>query len=104
MIYQKKKHIKENSNECPIALIGNKSDLDSERKVPIENGEKYAKDNNTIFFEASAKTGTNIEESILALGEIIIKNEMFMKDRERAKSEYVVSKSTTKNKSKKKCC
>ena len=98
------KHIKENSNECPIVLIGNKSDLDSERKVPIENGEKYAKDNNTIFFEASAKTGTNIEESILALGEIIIKNEMFMKDRERAKSEYVVSKSTTKNKSKKKCC
>ena len=26
-------HIKENSNNCPLILIGNKSDLDNERKI-----------------------------------------------------------------------
>jgi len=38
-----------------IGLAGNKLDLSSNRKVLTEEGEKFARDNNFIFFETSAK-------------------------------------------------
>ena len=98
------KQIKENSNGIPIILIGNKSDLDSERQVEREKGEKFAKDNNMAFFEASAKSGNNVEESFLCLGEIIIKDEKFFDNNLKSKTEYVVSKDTSNIKTQKKCC
>ena len=97
-------HIKENSNGSPIVLIGNKSDLDSDREVNKEEGEKYAKENKMTFFEASAKSGANVEESFLHLGEIIIKDDKFIENREKSKTEYVVSKNTSNKDNKKKCC
>ena len=97
-------HIKENSNGSPIVLIGNKSDLDSDREVNKEEGEKYAKENKMTFFEASAKSGANVEESFLHLGEIIIKDDKFSENREKSKTEYVVSKNTSNKDNKKKCC
>jgi Ras-related protein Rab-2A len=45
-----------------IMLIGNKSDLDQRRQVSTEEGERFAKDNNLIFMETSAKTAFNVEE------------------------------------------
>jgi hypothetical protein len=36
--------------------------LDSDRKVSIEEGVLFAKNNGMDFIEASAKTGHNIEE------------------------------------------
>lgn len=44
-----------------IALVGNKLDLDEQRAVPTEVGEKYAHDEGLLFFETSAKTPTNIQ-------------------------------------------
>jgi small GTP-binding protein len=96
-------HIKENSSGSPVILIGNKSDLEKERKVSKENGETFAKSHNLLFFEASAKNGTNVNESFLKLGEIIIKDEKFIENRDKNKTEYVISKNTSK-KTKKKCC
>ena len=90
--------------EDPIVLIGNKSDLDSDREVNKEEGEKYAKENKMTFFEASAKSGANVEESFLHLGEIIIKDDKFIENREKSKTEYVVSKNTSNKDNKKKCC
>ena len=101
-------NIKENSNECPLILIGNKSDLIKERKISKEQGENFAKKNNIIFLEASAKNGFNVEKSFLKLGEIICnKNENALDKMN--KTEYVISKNTTlikskKNKDKKNCC
>ena len=43
-----------------ILLIGNKSDLESEREVKYEDGKQFAEANNLIFFETSAKTGDNV--------------------------------------------
>ena len=43
-------------------LIGAKSDLDSERKVEKEEGEKIASKYGMEFMEVSAKTGSNVEE------------------------------------------
>jgi GTPase SAR1 family protein len=45
-----------------IMLIGNKCDLDARRQVSTEEGERFAKENNLIFLETSAKTAFNVEE------------------------------------------
>ena len=53
--------IKTNAKECiKMILFGNKCDIIDERKVPKEDGEEYAKNNNIKFFEVSAKEGTNV--------------------------------------------
>ncbi|KAL0233816.1 hypothetical protein PCE1_002322 [Barthelona sp. PCE] len=47
-----------------IMLVGNKSDLEDEREVSYEEGEKFAKDNDLHFFiETSAKTADNVDEA-----------------------------------------
>ena len=45
-----------------ISLVGNKSDLDSYRKVNFEEAKIYSEQNDLFFMETSAKTGSNIEE------------------------------------------
>jgi len=54
----------ETSEEFPILLLGNKSDLDRNRAVSAADGKSYADRNHMIHFETSAKEGTNIETSI----------------------------------------
>ena len=49
------------NSEAVFALIGNKIDLENERKVTFEEGQKFANANNFIFHEVSAKTGQNFE-------------------------------------------
>ena len=49
-------------DEVIFCLVGNKIDLEEQRQVTKEEGEKYAKDNNIIFQEVSAKTGDNISD------------------------------------------
>jgi Ras-related protein Rab-6A len=48
-------------SEAVFVLIGNKIDLENERKVTYEEGKKFAEENNFIFQEVSAKTGKNFE-------------------------------------------
>ena len=48
-------------------LVGNKCDLDDNRVVSEEEGKRLAKDYDMIFFEASAKTGKNINEIFYSL-------------------------------------
>ena len=45
-----------------ICLVGNKSDLEGRRAVSYEEGKKFAEDNQIMFFETSAKDGSNITE------------------------------------------
>ena len=47
--------------EVVFVLIGNKIDLESQRKVSFEDGKKFAEQNNFVFQEVSAKTGKNFE-------------------------------------------
>jgi len=48
--------------DVKIFLIGNKIDLENEREVTKEEGEKFCKDNNILeFMESSAKTGVNAQ-------------------------------------------
>ena len=55
--------LKENSNGSIIFLIGNKIDLENERQVTREEGEKFKSnyDDIKMFFEASALKSINID-------------------------------------------
>ena len=51
-----------NKDEVIFALVGNKLDLDYNRKVKKEDAEKYANEHNYIFQEVSALNGDGIQE------------------------------------------
>ncbi|XP_060599667.1 ras-related protein Rab-37-like isoform X2 [Ruditapes philippinarum] len=50
-----------------IMLLGNKSDMASERIIKTEDGEKLAKDHGVAFMETSAKTGMNVDLAFMAI-------------------------------------
>jgi len=59
--------------QIPFILIGNKIDLTDLYKVPRENAEKLQKTTNAIaFFETSAKTGANVEQSFELLARVCL--------------------------------
>ena len=58
--------------DFPIILVGNKCDLENERKVPKEEGESFANKLNVKFYETSNKDGINIEESSRELIKIVL--------------------------------
>ena len=43
-----------------VVLVGNKTDLESERKVSYEDGKRLAENFGISFFEVSAKSGENV--------------------------------------------
>ena len=51
-----------NKDEVIFGLVGNKLDLDYNRKVKKEEAEKYANEHNYIFQEVSALNGEGIQE------------------------------------------
>ena len=54
-----------------IYIAGNKIDLEEERKIKTEEGQKLAEELGLPFFETAAKTGVNINESFEDLVEKI---------------------------------
>ena len=80
-----------------IFLIGNKIDLTDQRKISKEQGEELAEEFKIPFFEASAKSGENVDEVFKALYEKIIEVYGYL---EREKG----SKLKKKKKNKGKCC
>ena len=53
---------KEAGKDISVILVGNKCDLENERKVPKEKGEEKAKSFKCPFFETSALSKVNINE------------------------------------------
>ena len=46
-----------------ITLVGNKSDLASQRIITIEEGQRFARDNGLSFLETSALSGDNVNQA-----------------------------------------
>lgn len=67
------KGIKENASAgVRRMLLGNKCDIEAKRKVSNEMGEKLAKEHGIRFFETSAKSSINVDESFAALAQDIL--------------------------------
>ena len=57
-----------------MVLVGNKADLDSEkREISYEEGKELAEKYDILFFETSAKTGQNVKEVFEKSAEVIAK-------------------------------
>ena len=56
-------------DDCVIALVGNKSDLEQKRKVEKETVYEYVHKEDILYFETSAKTGDNVEHVFYVIGE-----------------------------------
>lgn len=63
-----------------IVIVGNKSDLDKKRKIPIMQAKAYAEEINAIYLETSAKDNNNILELFQNIGikmsNFIVNNEI----------------------------
>jgi len=55
------------ADHVPMVVVGNKSDLESERQVTSQEGTDLARNFGAPFFETSAKTRVNVEESFYSL-------------------------------------
>jgi Ras-related protein Rab-2A len=57
-----------------VMLVGNKCDLDNKRVVPTEEGMRFARENDLLFIETSAKTAQNVDESFTNTARTIYQN------------------------------
>ena len=96
-----------------IILVGNKCDLENERKVTIEMGKNKAKEMNCPFYETSALSNIMIEEVFKSICEDIFNKIKTEKKDEDDEDDYDIVKDENKivnintantTKQKKKCC
>jgi len=57
-----------------IMLVVNKKDLEEQRDVSYQEAENFAKENDILFVESSAKTGENVEEAFLKTAKLIFQS------------------------------
>ncbi|KAJ3427384.1 ras-like protein [Anaeramoeba flamelloides] len=62
------------SDGIPIVIVGNKSDLENDRKVSQCEGIELAESLNCSFIETSAKNNLNVEQAFSGLARIINKS------------------------------
>ena len=98
-----------NKEEVIFALVGNKSDLDFNRKVSKEEAQSYANEHHYVFQEVSAMSGEGIQE--LFMNKLIdqirtqfIQRGKNLTDQEEEKLKFNIGKTTEKVKDKKKKC
>ena len=97
-----------NINEIIFVIVANKIDLNSQRAVTLEEGQKFAEEHDFLFQEISAKTGIGSSELFYKkLFEQI--RTKFRPGGQQSSSEvndikFNIDQDGTKNASKKKCC
>ena len=84
-------------------LVGNKNDLEKNRKITFEKGKEFANLHGMKFFETSAKENRNVEEAFKEMTKDIINS--FKKVNEKLNSSFVIEKKKGKDLNKKgRCC
>ena len=68
-------------DKVSIILAGNKSDLDSQRAITLEEGKQKAEFHKMAFMETSALNGNNIEKAFTELISDIFKNHHSLSDK-----------------------
>ena len=76
-------------------LVGNKCDMESERKVTIEQGKDFAAQYDMKFFETSAKESTNVSDAFIAMTKEIIKSASTKKKSNTNDNNVIVSNAPT---------
>jgi len=61
------------SPELVVIVVGNKCDLEAERHVATEEGQKFAEENGLVFLETSANTAHNVEKAFVTVATDVIK-------------------------------
>ena len=94
-------------SEKNVVLVGNKCDLVNKREVSEEEIENFAKNNNLMYFETSAKDGKNIDECFYFIAEKLVK-QFENKDQDDNKKNLINNENLKKNTvviiGDKKCC
>ena len=53
-------------------ILGNKCDIEEQRRIPKERGESITNENGIKFLKTSAKTNVNVEKAVLQISESIL--------------------------------
>ena len=85
-------------------LIGNKSDLDSQRKVSKEEGKEFAQINGMEFFETSAKENYQVQDAFIQLTRDVIKTKDKSLEKNDKNIKINIGNSNDITTKKKKCC
>ena len=76
--------------EIKIILIGNKSDLEENRKVSAAEGQKLSDENNLSFFETSGKENLNVDTAFDNISNSVVSS-MIEKAKFEVKDEFLFS-------------
>ena len=103
------KDLKANSSpDIKIFLIGNKSDLEDQRKIKAEQAKIFTEQYDIDFFlESSAKTGMNVSEIFIQAAKILYKDYIQYSNEKKNKKEKDKNTKLNNNqleKKKKGCC
>ena len=97
-----KEKIKDNTNNIILGLAANKSDLYEREVVTIEEGKEFAKNNDAIFFETTAKNYESTRQLFIELVTKYIDKYGFIT--ENAKTLVIEKDKNPKNNPKRGCC
>ena len=85
-------------------LVGNKNDMEKERKVSFEKGMEFADLHGMKFFETSAKENKNVEEAFKEMTKDIINSLKKVNEKTNSNSNFVIGKKKGKDLTKKGGC
>ena len=85
-----KNNMSADMGEIPIIIIGNKIDCKDEREVNFQEAENFWKEQGYPYFETSAKTGENIDETIKFLVKKVIDIKAGIKDNDKENNGNII--------------